>query len=67
MKYLNLFENYESDIKILKKAKQVMSSYKDTPAWNVVIETLNEADIDYFEWNDFDVLIYYLENYDESV
>jgi len=69
MKHLKKFENHNSlegfdDISILKYANSILKNYKDGPIWNDIIKTLNNEEIDYHFWSDIDILIYYLENYD---
>lgn len=54
-------EEIKSDLELLKKANILLRQYRDTPVWNNIIEFLNERDIDYFNWNDSQVLEYYLQ------
>lgn len=69
MKHLKNFENHNSlegfdDIDILKKANSIIEYYQFGPAWVDIIKTLNEYDVDYDNMNDLEIIMYYLENYD---
>jgi hypothetical protein len=63
MKYIKLFEeeNYISRFKIyLEGLKNIRSAI---PLQNV-IEWLNDIEIDYSNWSELDMYIYYIENED---
>jgi hypothetical protein len=69
MKHVKKFENHNSlegfDLDILKRANQIIRSYADGNM-SYIFNVLNEADVDYYGWNDIEVIIYYLENFDED-
>jgi hypothetical protein len=55
-------EELQKDLQKIREANSILKSYKDSPAWNIVIEYMNEQDVDYFTWNDLDVLEYYIQS-----
>lgn len=62
MKHLKLFENKDinDEIEILKKAKSILSSYKESPAFSNILIDLDDNGIDYYNWDDFDIIMWYL-------
>jgi len=50
-----MFENKENIISVLKQVNFQLNR-------NEIILWLNENDVDYFNWNDIEMIIYYLEN-----
>jgi hypothetical protein len=67
MRYLSKFKLNESisEISDLKKANDILRRYINGPEWNEVLRYLNEEDVEYGNWTDIEILIYYLENRDK--
>ena len=40
----------------------LFENWRNSPAFNQTIETLNEKDIDYLAWTDIDIYKWYLKN-----
>ncbi len=65
MKHIKKFENiHQDEVSILIEANSIIKKYIDTPLWNDIIVYLNEHDINYMDWTDLDILIFYLKNID---
>lgn len=54
---------HESNLNTLVQANTLLKQYKDGPMLNSIITRLNQDDVDYTNWTDLDIIIYYLENY----
>ncbi|TXG83604.1 MAG: hypothetical protein E6R13_03775 [Spirochaetes bacterium] len=44
-----------------------IKSIVDSPLWNTIITQLNEDDVDYMNWSDIDIILYYSQNYDSEI
>jgi hypothetical protein len=64
MKYIKLFEDTYSDR--LKQYLPVLKSLRSTIPLQNVIEWLNGTEIDYANWGELDMYIYYIENFKEE-
>jgi hypothetical protein len=64
-KYPHL-KGYDS-INILKQANEIVQYYKGKgfQSFNYIKSTLKNNNIDYSKWTDLEIIIYYLENYDD--
>jgi hypothetical protein len=52
------------DIDVLKKANEIFKQYSENMSY--IYTALNEDGVDYYNWNDLEVVIYYIENLEEN-
>lgn len=52
------------DIDILKRANEILKQYSENMSY--IYTALNEDGVDYYNWNDLEVVIYYIENLEEN-
>ena len=52
------------DIDILKRANEILKQYSENMSY--IYTALNEDGVDYYNWNDLEVVIYYIENLEQD-
>lgn len=62
---INEWKKYNENTSALKNANDILNNIKNTPLWNSIITWLNEIDVDYINWSDLDIVIYYLDHEQE--
>lgn len=55
------------DKDILDKASVILDDYRNTPRWEKVVEFVDNSGVDYADWNDLDMINYYLEHKTNTV
>jgi len=45
---------------VLKTVNEAVKLFREGPAYQLTIRRLNESDVDYQNWSDLELLIYYM-------